>query len=170
MLKAGSRERRYLVLEPSAKYAQDKTYFDHYYKWLEDNGAAHLMHYLLHLDISTFDPRRAPITDALREEKLSNLGLTDDFMYTQLLKDKPFKGMVRPAPSDVIVMFDDFLTNEDESLGSSQKRSMIGLMMKKYGMQSFGKRGRNQHYELPDIEVLRTRFAEQLGQTKEELF
>lgn len=171
VIRAGSRERRYLVLEPSAENAQDKGYFDSYHQWLENSGANHLLHYLMHLDISDFDPRRAPITAALQEEKMANLTLTEDFMYCELLKGKPFGGMFRPEPKDIIWRFDEFLENKKlPPMSEGQKRSTIGLLMKSYGIQTQGKRGRNLYYLMPEIEILKKRFANNYGYTSDGLF
>jgi putative DNA primase/helicase len=171
VLRAGSRERRYLVLEPSATNAQDKGYFDQYHAWLNNGGASHLLHYLLQLDLSDFDPRRAPITNALKEEKMANLTLTEDFMYSELLKDKPFGGAVRPEPKDIIILYDDYLASKHEQpMSESQKRSTIGILMKNYGVHSFGKRGRNMRYLIPEADELRNRFAKNYGYINEELF
>ena len=46
VLRAGSRERRYLVLQPCSLKAQDKEYFNDYYDWLNSGGANQLLHFL----------------------------------------------------------------------------------------------------------------------------
>jgi putative DNA primase/helicase len=172
VLKAGSRERRYLVLQPCSLKAQDKDYFNDYYDWLNSDGANHLLHYLSTLDISDFDPRRAPVTQALQDEKMANLSPAEDFMYSELLKDKPFEGIsVRPEPKDILNRFDTYLMNKNiQPMSESQKRSTIGILFKNYGIQNHGKRGRNLHYVMPDIDELRRRFANNYGQSKDDLF
>lgn len=50
VLSAGIRERRYLVLEPSDKNAQDQDYFKNLWGWIEGNGPAHLLDHLLSVD------------------------------------------------------------------------------------------------------------------------
>lgn len=42
VIKAGNRERRYLVLELSNKYAQNTGYFNYLWSWINDNGAGYL--------------------------------------------------------------------------------------------------------------------------------
>ncbi|MGX8942074.1 DUF5906 domain-containing protein [Symbiopectobacterium sp. Eva_TO] len=50
-LKAGIRERRYLVLEPDPAHAQEKGYFDNLHNWLNNNGAGRLLNFLQHYDL-----------------------------------------------------------------------------------------------------------------------
>ncbi|WP_306520670.1 primase-helicase family protein [Rheinheimera sp.] len=170
VLKAGSRERRYLVLEPSPDLAQDKDYFDRYFAWLNNNGAAHLMHYLLNLDISDFDPRKAPSTQALLDEKLASLPMPLAFMYEELGKDKPFNGMVRPEPKDIQSMFSVFLENNGERQTAAQMRSSLGKLFKDLQIKSVGRAGRGQVYDFSDMESIKQSFARRIGQSVNELF
>lgn len=170
VLKAGSRERRYLVLEPSPDLAQDKDYFDRYFAWLNDNGAAHLMHYLLNLDISDFDPRKAPSTQALLEEKLASLPSHLAFVYEELCKDKPFNGMVRPEPKDIQSMFSGFLESNGERPTSAQMRSSLGKLFKDLQVKSFGRSGRGLYYDFSDLDTIKQNFARRIGQSVSELF
>ncbi|EOM7997042.1 helicase, partial [Escherichia coli] len=95
VLQAGIRERRYLVLEPSPEKAQSREYFDRLYSWLNDGGAAKLLWHLKGVDLSGFDPQRAPQTDALREEILLGLSGVELFLYGELINEPPFNGEVR---------------------------------------------------------------------------
>lgn len=170
VLKAGSRERRYLVLEPSPDLAQDKDYFDRYFAWLNDNGAANLMHYLLNFDISDFDPRKAPSTQALLDEKLASLQSPLAFVYEELCKDKPFNGMVRPEPIDIQSMFSGFLESNGERQTSAQMRSSLGKLFKDLQVKSVGRAGRGQIYDFSDMESMKQSFARRIGQSVSELF
>ena len=112
VLRASIRERRYLVLEPSAEIAQQKGYFDRLHGWINNNGAAHLLHYLLKHDIKDFDPRRAPVTAALVKEILSNLPPAEQYVYTELLNETPFRGEARIIVSKEIEHFCDQCRSE----------------------------------------------------------
>jgi putative DNA primase/helicase len=170
VLKAGSRERRYLVLEPSPIYAQNQDYFNRYFSWLNNNGAAHLMHYLQNVDISDFNPRQAPVTRALIEEKLANLDMPLAFMYGELCKERPFKGLIRPEPNDVLNMYASFLVENDHRANPAAMRSSIGKMFKNIGVISHGRSDRGQYYDLSDLSKLKDQFARRLGHTALDLF
>lgn len=170
VLNAGSRERRYLVVEPNPALAQNKDYFDNYFAWVKHRGAAHLMYYLLHLDISEFNPRQAPVTAALIEEKLSNLSIPMAFMYEELQKEKPFKGYSRATPQDLINMLSDFASLRGEKPSIETWRSSLGKMMQSLNIQSIGRRGRDLHYDLNNIDNIRASFSAKLGHKQEELF
>ena len=91
---------------------------------------------------------------------MANLTPPEDFMYSELLKAKPFGGLLRPVPKDILVRFDDYLMRKNISpMSESQKRSTIGILFKNYGIQNQGKRGRNLHYVMPEEDELRERFA-----------
>ncbi|EPH3102810.1 DUF5906 domain-containing protein, partial [Providencia stuartii] len=171
-LKAGIRERRYLVLEPDGAKAQDKVYFDRLYQWLNDNGAAKLLYYLMHYDISGFDRHRAPQTDALKEEILFGLTGLYAYLFAELSKDEPFKGMARIPVAELI---DNYLlwcreNNEEETEPAARRR--VGSVMVKMGLVSSGRCGRGIGivYELPSANELRARFAQLIGMGVNDVF
>jgi hypothetical protein len=61
-------ERRYFVLRMSDAHKQDHVYFAALANEIENGGKAALLRYLLDYDLSRFDVRRPPNTDALREQ------------------------------------------------------------------------------------------------------
>jgi hypothetical protein len=67
---AGADARRYFVLNVSDARMQDGTYFAAIVKQMNSGGREALLHSLQHRDISDFDPRRVPQTEALAEQKL----------------------------------------------------------------------------------------------------
>jgi hypothetical protein len=66
-------ERRWLVLETSESRLGDRAYFNAIYKELDSGGAACLLHYLRNYDISGYDLRFAPRTDAATEQVTETL-------------------------------------------------------------------------------------------------
>ena len=66
---AGADARRYFVLDVAATRMQDGTYFGDINRQMKNGGAEALLHYLLSLDISDFDVRNVPKTDALADQK-----------------------------------------------------------------------------------------------------
>jgi hypothetical protein len=70
---AGHDERRYLVLEVSGVHKQDTTYFGAIDSQMRSGGDSALLHMLLHLDLTGFDVRDVPQTNALAGQKLKSL-------------------------------------------------------------------------------------------------
>ncbi|MEC9245726.1 MAG: DUF5906 domain-containing protein [Pseudomonadota bacterium] len=71
---AGLDERRFFVLHVSDAKKQNHEYFAAIQKQLdEENGYAGMLHELLHRDLTDFNPRAAPMTEALLEQKIHTL-------------------------------------------------------------------------------------------------
>jgi hypothetical protein len=66
---AGRDARRYFVLDVAATHMQDSAYFGEVARQMENGGAGALLHFLLSTDVSKFDVRIVPKTDALAEQK-----------------------------------------------------------------------------------------------------
>ncbi|EDU3050894.1 toprim domain-containing protein [Salmonella enterica] len=178
ILRASIRERRYLVLEPSSKYAQQNEYFSNLYKWTENKGASHLMHYLLQVDISNFDPRRAPATKALMKEILSNLPVTESYIYSELCNDEPFRGQARIVANDEIERFVVYCRDCGNQITMPAARSRLGLILKKIGLEALGRSdtAEGKYYPLPAREdadgwrSVRGAFAEHLNSDFDTVF
>lgn len=178
VLRASIRERRYLVLEPSAAIAQQKGYFDRLHGWINNNGAAHLLDYLLKHDIKEFDPRRAPTTTALVHEILSNLPPAEQYVYTELLNETPFRGEARIIVSQEIDRFYNQCRSEGIELTVPAARSFLGRVLAGLGLEKLGRRGRGSgvFYDLPAREdnlswdAVREAFSQQLNSNVEDVF
>ena len=66
---AGASARRYFVLDVSEKHKQDYAYFDAIDKELDNGGRAALLHFLLNRDLTKFNIRAVPQTQALADQK-----------------------------------------------------------------------------------------------------
>jgi len=70
-------DRRYFIVETPGQH--EKSFYDAVADWRDAGGVEHLMYYLQHLDLSSFDPKaNAPTTDAkldMMNSSRSNLGL-----------------------------------------------------------------------------------------------
>ncbi len=174
VLRADMRERRYVILEPSSEYAQNKSYFANYFDWLHNrNGAAHLMHYLLNYDISDFNRHCGPKSAGLIYEKLSNLSIVAEFFYEELRKDWPFRGLGKDAEVKALEdQFRSFVIANGDELRPSQTRSILSRFMSTIGVQKHGRSGRGNGivYDLSNIMALRQRFAQYLDENVEDLF
>ncbi|MUH73632.1 DUF5906 domain-containing protein [Psychrosphaera haliotis] len=170
VLKAGSKERRYLVLEPDSSIAQDKGYFDVLWQWINNDGSAHLMHYLLNYDLKDFDPRRAPLTQALVEEKLSSLSPVQQWMYEELNLSNPFEGAVRVDCSEFTKACFDWCEKNGYPMALPSIRSSLGKLLKNMKVKRLGRSDRGGYYELDTPKELKLKFANLLGCKLEEVF
>ena len=162
VLNAGIRERRYLVLEPSDHKAQDSEYFETLWSWIKDNGATKLLHYLLQVDISNFNPYKCPQTKALITEKLDNLSGVNRFFYNEIMNPEPFGGKARILASDLIEDFIQWSSDNDVKVNRPAARNLIGRMMAKLKIEVRGRsdRGKGKYYDIPRREELVQLFAE----------
>jgi hypothetical protein len=66
-IKMGMKDRRYFILEVSDIHQQDTAYFAELREGFDDMFKAHLLGYLLNMDIREFNPYTPPMTDLKRE-------------------------------------------------------------------------------------------------------
>lgn len=103
-------DRRYFI-QRVAEWADRPTrtaFFDRLYKWLENGGAANLMHYLLSVDMTGFDPDApAPTTESKLEMQEMSRGPVERWVVA--LKDDP-DGVLRVGNT---VLKGDLWTAED---------------------------------------------------------
>lgn len=170
VLNAGSRERRYLVLETSAKYAQDQEYFREYQRFCDENSEC-VMQYLLNLDISDFNPRVAPFSESLLDEKIVSLTPALSFFHEELLNSLPFKGTESSVRSYTLyTCFSEHLEKISVKMTPAQIRSTLGKLCRSLGMRPTGRAGRDLRYDYGSVEELRASFAARLGEKVEDLF
>lgn len=164
VLNAGIRERRYLVLEPSDAMAQNTEYFKALWAWIKNDGAAKLLHYLLRVDISDFDPYKCPQTAALIAEKIENLSGIYRFFLNEILRPEPFGGRARIAATELVESFANWSAEEGQKLHLAAARNDVGKMMARLNIEVHGRsdRGMGKFYDLPDRESLVQRFADLL--------
>jgi len=171
VLNAGVRERRYLVLEPSDKFAQNPDYFKRLWHWINNDGPAKLLNYLLIVDLSDFDPYRCPQTPGLIAEKLGNLNVVNQFFYNKITEQEPFGGRARISATELVDDFMTWSTEQEQKITKPAARSCIGQTMHKLGIEAHGRsdRGDGKYYELPDRAVLVQQFAKMLDIPEESL-
>lgn len=173
VLIAGQRERRFLVVTPDAQHIGDAEYFNRYYQWLENGGASCLLHHLLNLDISDFNPHKAPVTQALIDEKLISMKDVQHWFYEYL--DNARRNQPLPVRLDCPELVQDYRNWSAEKLRKDLKlksaETQVGNLMTSMGIKKsrpakFGPR----FYEFLPIEDMEQRFAETLGHKREEVF
>lgn len=81
---AGGDERRYFVLDMAPTHQQDTAYFRALVDQMENGGREALLHFLSSYDLSGFEVRSVPQTEALREQKLLSLSVEEEWWYQKL--------------------------------------------------------------------------------------
>ena len=71
---AGNEERRYFVLDVDDEHMQDRAYFGQMIAQMKKGGYEALLDYLLKYDISEYEVRAIPQTEALQEQKTLSYG------------------------------------------------------------------------------------------------
>ena len=172
ILRAGTRERRFLVLEPSSHKVDDKKYFQDLNELIDGDGAAYFLEHLLNVDIGSFNPYKAPATKGLIEEKLSSLTPILSFFNEELHKEKPFTGAARVYASDLVNQYMQWAENNNIALTSASARSQTGKALSSFGVLKTGRAGRGKgiYYDLPTDDDLRGIFAKHLGHTVDDTF
>ncbi|ASN73061.1 integrase [Ralstonia phage DU_RP_II] len=73
LVPASQDERRFAVFTVGNGRRQDRKFFTDMRVGMERGGYSHLLHYLLHFDLSTVDVNEAPKTEGLIEQKIASL-------------------------------------------------------------------------------------------------
>lgn len=81
---AGLDERRFFALEVGEAHKQDHAYFKAITGDLYNGGLEHLLHFLLTYDLSAFEVRQVPKTQALRGQQIESLKGFEKYLYEQL--------------------------------------------------------------------------------------
>lgn len=88
---AGSNERRFFALDVSEEKMQDKIYFAAIRKQMNSGGREALLHYLLSYDITDFEVREVPKTDALQDQKVLSMLPEEMWWYEKLEEGRLLK-------------------------------------------------------------------------------
>lgn len=81
---AGWSERRFFVLEASSRGLGNPLYWTLLAKQMREGGLAAFLYDLLERDISTFNPREVPVTEALVDQKIQSLDDTTRWLLSCL--------------------------------------------------------------------------------------
>lgn len=84
IIRASGDERRYFVLEVGDKAKQDKAFFGEMVRQMNDGGLEALLFHLQNIDLTDFQVRDVPQTDALQEQKLLSMSLDEEWWYRKL--------------------------------------------------------------------------------------
>ena len=172
ILRAGTRERRFLVIEPSSKKVDDKKYFSELNALIDGDGASYFLEHLMQIDISSFNPYKAPVTKGLIEEKLSSLVPTLSFFHEELHKEKPFNNAARLYANDLISLYMQWSENNNLTPTIACARTQIGKTMKSLNFKAIGRSGRDKgiYYDLPCNDDFKAVFSKHLGHNSDDIF
>lgn len=88
VIRATGDERRYCVLDMGEGKKQDAAYFQAMFDDLRDGGYEDLLYHLQTVDLTGFEVRNVPQTDALREQKLLSLTDHEEWWYRKLCEGR----------------------------------------------------------------------------------
>jgi len=183
VIPAGLDERRFLVLEVLTTNKKDTKYFKAMTDQLEGGGREALLNYLMVYDLSDFDVRTVPDTDALQEQKLLSLSPEQEWWYRKLQEGRLIQH--HTTWQDAVLkdaLVDDYVENARRfnisrrgtatSLGKFLKRVVPTITTKQLvaefevmsgdGFTRMEKR-RAYHYLIPTLEQCRARWEELSG-------
>ena len=159
-------ERRYLYLEVSEDMKQNSEYFNNLHNLIKsENFPNKLFFYLQTRDITAFEPRKVPKTDALTDQKIDNLEPLDKWFYNILLDGCFSVGCSWPArlPSvDIQKNAELWIESNKLNVWGDLPRK-VGHLLKKLDAKSFRKRnGEKLEYwtELNNLDSMRKVFSE----------
>lgn len=88
---AGADERRFFVEDVSDEHKQDLPYFKKIANQMNSGGREALLFFLQHYDLSNFEVRRVPKTEALSEQKILSMTPEEEWWYNKLVDGAVFK-------------------------------------------------------------------------------
>jgi len=172
-------ERRFLVLDVSAKHMQDRVYFGAIDADLRAGGLANLLYDLQTRDVSAFDHRAVPATEALQDQKLHSMAVHEEWWFRKLcdgILQPMHAGWDAPIPKDSLV--DDYLAYA-QRVGGAKRASATTLtrFLERVvpGLDSFhgSYRGRDANgdpcigrtlwWRFPQLDACREEFGKQCG-------
>jgi putative DNA primase/helicase len=172
VLRAGTRERRFLVLEPTSCKVGDLEYWNQLNSFIRGDGAQVFLNYLLELDLDDFKPYDAPTTKGLIQEKLASLTPVQSYFYSQLSSSEPFSGFHTLYASDLNRQYQEWGMGNGFAFGVASARSQVGKLMSSLRIDAEGRsgRGKGKYYRLPDRESMKSSFADYLGHSAIDIF
>lgn len=180
---AGADERRFLVLEVGTGQMQQNAYFGRIVEAMDSGGRENLLHYLMTYDLSEYDVRRVPQTEALREQKAFSYSPEEQWWLEKLqdglvlpthsrweqevpkqavqrdyFETMRLMGVQRRASATVLGKFLARVCPDLDSFQKSAEVSMPGPMG-----EEIRKMARPWHYRLPPLSVARAWWDEHMG-------
>lgn len=165
-------ERRYFYLEVSESKKGDHKYFMPLQKLIaQKDFLSSLLYYFLSVDITKFNPREFPKTNALTQQKLDNLDSIDSWLLARIRQGSFGNTPISEARINTDVLQDDLdlylKSNSRMVFGDTKKR--LGIVLKKIGIKRTRRRtqstsnGLEYIYEIPMLNTLKINFCSYLN-------
>ncbi len=167
---AGPDSRRFLVLDVSDAQRGNSAYFSAIKRDLEDGGYENLMRYLLEMDLTGWNVRDVPTTEALVDQRIRSMDPKAKWWMSRLARgyiNHPSDGW---APQiEVDALWQDYIADQ-QLLGNNYRASNIelgrfinkthdGIKRKRLKVGA----ARKPVYVLPTLEELREQFDAKMG-------
>lgn len=180
---AGADERRYFIVDVGDSKMQNGAYFAAIQREMDSGGREALLHFLMTRDLSGFEVRNFPKTDALREQKVLSMSPEEQWWFEKLndgnLTGDGWTGEV--AKSDLQRDYISYTERQrimrrvsPTALGKFLKKALPSLWprtfqrmadvssMDKYGHEHL-RRAKVWFYEFPSLKEAREHFDERFG-------
>ena len=130
---AGVDDRRFLVLDVGDTKMQDVPYFAAINEQMDNGGYEALLHHLMSVDLSGFNVRKVPQTNALHEQKMLSLSPEQSWWYTKLFDGRMFAE--HPAWTDTVycteLCYDFIIAQKQWSWSAHSSQVKLGIFMRK---------------------------------------
>ncbi|HEP9227020.1 TPA: hypothetical protein VDV27_001841 [Pseudomonas aeruginosa] len=158
---AGLEERRFFALDMADDHMQDNAYFKAIRDELEAGGFENLLHFLRTYDLSDFEVRKAPKTQALRDQQAESLRGFEAYVFDLLWSGEEPEGTVEHPNGGRFALTTPMRESATEWLKANVRitsNKIQAVLEKKLGATkdvdwSRGKNGLNGYYW--DVEALR---------------
>lgn len=173
---ASDDERRFFVLNVSDKHRRDHTYFAALQAELHGEGPSALLAYLQHLDLSNFEVRNVPDTEALAEQKVQGLKNVERWWISVLehgslggsISDQEWaRDVVRIEKTDFRDAYSRWMRTrryDGEEVDESEFGRRIMDMLPEIQQTRPRVNGKPvRHYVLPDLDACRRSFERYMG-------
>ena len=91
VIRATGDERRYFVLNVAEGKKQDSAFFGRIAREMENGGYEALLYHLQSIDLTDFEVRNVPQTDALQEQKLLSMNYDEEWWFRKLQDGRIFE-------------------------------------------------------------------------------
>lgn len=149
---ADADERRFLVMDVGDDAMQNSAYFGAIKKAMDSGGREALLHHLLTLDLTGFDHRAVPKTQALREQKLLSLSPEEEWWFRKLEDGQLLRQHLEwtaPIVKDELIA--DYLSYT-QRLGTSRRANAtaLGRFLKRATPRGFDSEQKMRSYKTED--------------------